>query len=421
MKKFTAIMLAILMVLSCTMTASASDIEPINENVDIVENVDTVEATETVEANADTVDVAAVETVETTEEVHKHVFSYAIDEVGHVMSCSECGVNVGAEEAHTFSSTSSCTVCGYSVHTCNIARANERYHSYDCDICENDKRVYHDEENMKVTLKNDYFHSWDCGCGYSYTEEHDFNIAYTTTSHQEICEDCGYKSPIKLHEFENDFYRNYHDIICDWCGFVQEHHVSVKYATIDAHSCQATCSCGAVDMLEHNFNGFTCQNCNYEITGITFGIVENISEREDYDRVKLVSGNETFRINFDFFDYEEGDFIIIKHHGDTIFEITCLVEGEIVEHPEHTPLYIASDVISQMGYVGYTSNTVKEVCYDDDNLVVTFEDGRTLEFSNFEVYDFENGEVVDADFICKGERLVWYTYDDVTYILDYYY
>lgn len=432
MKKFIAIMVVIAMLLSSSaMTASASDAESINENietVEIAETVDTaeiVESADTVEANADTVDVGAVETVEATDEVHKHVFSYAIDEVGHVMSCSECGVNAGAEEAHTFSSTSSCTVCGYSVHTCNIARANEDYHSIDC-YCGNYVKVKHNKETMEATFKNDFFHVRACECGYEYAETHNFKTGYNETAHYKVCLDCGYKRSMENHFLESTFSDIYHDIECDSCRYASERHIGVKYTVIDATSCQATCKeCGTSEVLPHEWDGFECYNCGYEKGMFSCGIVVDIYRNTEDYTLELIINDEWIEIDVHTihnWDFAIGDFVQIFHQGNNIFDIVWLVDGSILNDPEHSELYLDAEVTTCMNYTGIQSNTVEEVSYNEDKLIITFEDGRTLEFVNYIIYDFEEADIVDVDFIEEGERLAWYTMDGTTfYILDYCY
>lgn len=237
-----------------------------------------------------------------------------------------CGT-ITAFAATSDSTTTTTTKATTDTHTCHISRANENYHHFDCDECENYARVNHDKTTLVHSVKNEFFHTWYCSdCGFEYAEKHDFETESDGASHWEVCVICGYTSPKEAHTMVNAFYGNNHDVECEYCGHVAEHHVRAKYTTIDSTSCTATCGCGVVEVVEHDFDGFVCDNCNYAVTGTTCGMVERITEYDDYYRIRLNVEDVTFRVKVTDLTVAEGDSVVIEHDGNEIYSIRVVAD-----------------------------------------------------------------------------------------------
>ncbi|MBE5812356.1 MAG: hypothetical protein E7314_01715 [Clostridiales bacterium] len=330
-----------------------------------------------------------------------HQYNLAADADSHFYVCSICGEEQ-PKEKHQFVD-GICTVCEYTpnhhtTHSCTISKANENYHRFACDECENYSRVLHDETTMDTHIKNEWFHVWECkDCGYEYAEKHNFATSYNNEFHQEVCIDCGYEATAEVHDMVNDFYADYHDIHCDECGYMAEHHVGVKYETVDANNCQAVCRCGVVDIIEHDWDGFMCDNCGYAMSGDTYAIVDRIKINSDGEyRVRFIENGGTHTVDmWDVSTFKEGDFVKISHHGNDIFSVTVLVDGKIVGTEENFSDYILSDEIDEKSLV-LEDLIIEEFAYNEDCLDITFESGRSTSFANFNevvVYNLVNNEI----------------------------
>jgi hypothetical protein len=307
-------------------------------------------------------------------------------------------------------------------HVCNIAKANATRHIVDCDVCGAYERVNHDE--LEATPKNGFFHSYECVCGYATTAAHEFDTSFDQNGHKKVCVDCGYHAPAESHVLVSYFDSNYHYIECEDCNYVAEQHVGVNWEHVDEYTCEATCSdCGTSELVEHDWNGFICSNCSYELNGLTGAIVGDIREREDGTyRVRFERNENRHYVTLDEVTFEEGDYVVVDHYGNVIFNVTVMVEHEVCDYPEHLPVYVAESVLCTMEYEGYDSNTVTGIAYNDDIVMIVLADNSILCVNdNVVVYDFVSGDVVDIDFICEGERIIWFFVGEQFVILDYYY
>ena len=256
---------------------------------------------------------------------------------------------------------------------------------------------------MTVLIKNEFFHTWDCEtCGYAYAEEHNFSTAYNNVEHKEVCVDCGYETVPEAHIMVNDFYGDYHDIQCDFCGYMAEHHVGAKYETVDSINCETTCRCGIIETLMHDWDGFICDNCDYTMSGDTYAVVSRVTKNEDGYRVRFTDISGTHRIDmWDISDLKEGDFVKISHHGNDIFDITVLVDGDIVNDGENFANYILSDEINEISEdLTFEDLIIEEFEYREDCLDITFESGRSTIFCNFSefvFYDLMDGGIGEIE------------------------
>jgi len=304
-------------------------------------------------------------------------------------------------------------------HTCTIDYATENYHRFSCEECDNYSRIYHNEETMNVLVKNDFFHIWECkDCGYEYAEKHNFSTTYTTTSHQEVCEDCGYAQPAEAHEMINDFWSNYHDIMCDYCGFTEAHHVGIKYEAIDENSCQATCSCGVVEIIEHDWNGFVCDNCNHVMSGSTYAIVGRISKNEDDYRVRFITNNGTHRVNmWDVTGFEEGDFVKITHHGNDIFTVSVMIEEDVICDEENFKNYTSSSIITSyypMDNLTFEDLIIENVEFFDNLFEVEFDRLHATFYYDYQVFDLRNSEM---GILLEGDAVLYFTDNSTVYFI----
>lgn len=304
-------------------------------------------------------------------------------------------------------------------HVCKINRANEDYHRYSCEECDNFSYVFHNEETMSLLVKNAFFHTWECtDCGYSYTEEHNFATAYNSVEHTEVCVDCGYETVPEAHVMVNYFYGDYHDIQCDFCGYMAEHHVGAKYETVDSINCEATCRCGIVETLEHDWDGFICDNCDYTMSGDTYAVVSRVTKNEDGYRVRFTDISGTHRIDmWDISELKEGDFVKISHYGNDIFDITVLVDGDIITDEENFYDYILSDEVNEMTReLTFEDLVIEEFEYSEDHLRVNFESTRSTWFfnDNFIVYDLMEGEISELQ---EGYAYLTLYVDDTAYFI----
>jgi hypothetical protein len=282
------------------------------------------------------------------------------------------------------------------VHVCPITKANEHRHIVDCDECGNYEYVRHEELEASVT--NAFFHSYECVCGYGCSETHNFATTYNATSHQEVCVDCGYAKTAEPHVWENDFWSQYHDIQCSECGFIAEHHVGVSFETIDNTSCQASCrQCGIVESVAHNFYDFECDNCHYEVRGYSYGIVEDIREMDDGYRVRFLVNGNSHRITVENApDFNEGDFVEIDHYGNTIFGISVMISGDVVDAPEAFPFYIQSDMIKEKAETFFDAILVDSLEFREDKTIIQYETGKIIHIdNNYIVYNLVNGEMFE--------------------------
>jgi hypothetical protein len=263
-----------------------------------------------------------------------------------------------------------------------------------------------------------------CNCGYSYTAEHDFDTAFNSNVHYDVCVDCGYRSADTTHEMVNYFDGNYHYLECEYCCYTAEQHIGVKYEAVDSDNCAATCSdCGSTETVEHDWDGFICENCNFRLVGLIKAIVGSIREREDGYRVRFENGENYHYITLTEVNFEEGDFVVIETYGNIIWNITVMLEYDVCDNPENLPIYAAESVLNTMEYINYDTNTVVDIDYKDDGTAIIELADTSILFvpESVIVYDFVNGEIVNTDFICEDERIVWFYVGEQFVIIDYYY
>lgn len=323
-----------------------------------------------------------------------HTWEMAISKDHHSFCCTICSATKEIE-AHTFNENM-CIECGYvAPHKCAISRATENYHRFDCEECENYTRVNHDEDTMDVRNKNEYFHVWECNdCGYEYAEQHNFDTAFNATSHSEVCVDCGYVAYTEPHNMENAFFSHYHTLECAECVYVSEQHIGVKYTAVDATGCRATCSCGVVEVVSHDWDGFACENCNYVMSGPTYGIVLSISQTDEEEfRVRFMVNGERHTVElYSLPDFDEGDFVRVSHVGNDIWDVTILIDGNIAYAEENYSIYLSEEVANNslmQIHTSFESLVIETLEYDGEVYHITFEDEGTMDLlaSSCIIYD----------------------------------
>jgi hypothetical protein len=301
-------------------------------------------------------------------------------------------------------------------HVCTISRANERYHRFDCDECENYARVNHTEETMTVRNNGEFFHIWDCeDCGYEYAEKHNYRYAYNADAHYEVCVDCGHKSTATAHTMANYFHGWYHEIECDECPATAERHIGVTYTTIDATSCQATCDeCGVSEIIPHEWDGFECVNCGFKVGMFTTALVVSLEKDEDGYYLELLTQEYVYiEVSYIERDFNEGDFVQIFHDGNNIYDIAVIVDGQISYESENFGQYVDSDILANLPEDTKLQDLViREVEYEDDMTIITFESDRMLVVTTpYVVYDMRDSTLYD---LYEGNAILEYTLMDGT-------
>jgi len=338
--------------------------------------------------------------------------SFSADAIPAVDTASETTTNV-VEDNKTVTDV---------IHVCEIECANESYHRYSCEECDNYSRVYHSNETMNTLVRNEWFHVRECAdCGYNYSEAHIFATAYTTVGHYDVCIDCGYTTDLVEHIMVDDIWSSYHDIWCEYCGYTAEHHVGTNYTCIDASNCQATCSCGIVAEIPHDWDGFVCDGCRYAMSGDTYAVVGRISKNEDGDyRVRFIGNDGTHRINMqDINGFKEGDFVKISHYGNDIFSVTVMVDANIINDEENFHNYISDEIAESSENLVFDDVLIKELQYDPENpnriTGISFEsDTRFMGFNDYIVFDLIEGEIGELE---EDFAYVTFTANETTYFI----
>ena len=303
-------------------------------------------------------------------------------------------------------------------HVCEISRANERYHRFNCDECENYSRVDHDENTMTAIAKNEWFHTRECkDCGYEYAEQHNTRVAHNPDGHYDVCIECGYTAEVEDHVMENYFHSYYHDIECESCRYHSERHVGVKYTPFDANGCEATCKeCGVTEYVPHEWDGFECEHCGYEAGLFTIAVIAGTDYYRNEDayrlcELELLVNDVYVYVNvdankFQSWNCDEGDLVLIFHQGNDIYDISQLVDGDVVDDPENFTQYAYEDLIPNVDELAFEDIVIDDIYYYDDEVFITFESGRVADVTtSYVVYDLRDATMYD---IYEGNAVLTY-------------
>ena len=314
------------------------------------------------------------------------------------------------------------------VHVCKISRATESYHRYSCDECENYSRVNHDETTMTLRENGAWFHVWACeDCGYEYAEKHNTRVSHNPTSHYDVCIDCGYKAEAENHTMVNSFWSYYHGIECADCRYEAERHIGVTYTPYDTSSCMATCKeCNVTEVIPHDWDGFECVNCGYKAGLFNVGVIVTAEyvKTEDSEflcELELLVNDVYIYVDVNAYEFQnwncnEGDLVLIFHQGNEVYDISQLVDVDVVDDPKNFLLYAYEDLIPNVDELTFGGIVIDEIEYYDDEVFITFESGRAVSIDTpYVVYDLRDST---SYYLSVGDAVLTYCpFGTMTYVV----